>query len=113
MKKVPVFFFFTGDHPDYHRPTDTADRINIAGMRRVADLVQDLVAALAELPKPEYVRVVEPRSAGEADRHVDIAGRTQRSSRCRTEDVGEAHTGSKPALQVNPPLAPPQCNSLI
>ena len=33
-KKVPVFFFFTGDHPEYHRPTDTADKINVAGMRQ-------------------------------------------------------------------------------
>ena len=38
-----MFFFFTGDHADYHRPTDTADRINVEGMRRVTDLVQDLV----------------------------------------------------------------------
>jgi len=28
-KNIPVLFFFTGDHPDYHRPSDTADKINI------------------------------------------------------------------------------------
>ncbi len=64
VKKVPVFFFFTGEHADYHCPSDTADRINIAGMRRVADLVQDVVAALAQSPdRPEYVRVVEQQMA--------------------------------------------------
>src|SRR5262249_11944480 len=34
-KKVPVFFFWTGNHSDYHRPTDTADKINVAGMGRI------------------------------------------------------------------------------
>lgn len=58
VKKVPVFFFFTGDHPQYHRPTDTADTINVAGMRKVADLVDELTAHLATVPeKPEYVAV--------------------------------------------------------
>jgi hypothetical protein len=33
-KKLPVLFFFTGDHADYHRPSDTADKINVAGMAR-------------------------------------------------------------------------------
>jgi hypothetical protein len=59
-KKIPVYFFFTGDHPDYHRPGDTADKINVEGMARIADLVQDLVVYLAQQSKrPEYVQVKE------------------------------------------------------
>jgi len=34
--KIPTFFFFTGLHSDYHRPSDTADRINYAGMAQLA-----------------------------------------------------------------------------
>ncbi len=34
--KIPTFFFFTGLHGDYHRPTDTADRINYRGMALLA-----------------------------------------------------------------------------
>ena len=34
--KIPTFFFFTGIHGEYHRPTDTADLINFAGMARLA-----------------------------------------------------------------------------
>jgi hypothetical protein len=57
-KNVPVFFFFTGDHPDYHRPSDTADKINVHGMRRVGDLVENLVSQLASVPeRPKYVKV--------------------------------------------------------
>ena len=34
--KIPTFFFFTGLHGDYHRPTDTADRVNYRGMALLA-----------------------------------------------------------------------------
>lgn len=60
VKKIPVFFFFTGDHADYHRPSDTADKINVVGMRRVVDLVQDVATFLATTPdRPQYVQVKE------------------------------------------------------
>ena len=60
-KKVPVFFLFTDDHPDYHRPSDTADKINVPGMRRVVDLTEELGAHLAAVPeRPEYVKVAGP-----------------------------------------------------
>jgi len=60
--KVPVFFFFTGDHSDYHRPTDTADKINVSGMRKVADFVEELGRGLSESPhRPKYVKAVEPQ----------------------------------------------------
>src|SRR5215468_11106713 len=42
QKGIPVFFFFTDLHPDYHRPSDTPDKINIPGMSRIADLVENL-----------------------------------------------------------------------
>lgn len=61
MKKIPVFFFFTGNHPEYHTPADTADKINVAGMVRVADMVQELTERLAVQPqRPEYVAVKTP-----------------------------------------------------
>jgi hypothetical protein len=56
-KKVPVFFFFTNDHADYHRPSDTSDKINVPGMRRVVDLTEDLALNLTTGDRPEYVKV--------------------------------------------------------
>jgi membrane-associated protease RseP (regulator of RpoE activity) len=38
-KKIPVLHFFTGTHPDYHRPSDTWDKLNFEGMVKVTDLV--------------------------------------------------------------------------
>jgi hypothetical protein len=54
-KRIPVLFFFTGLHADYHRPTDTADKLDVRDMRRVADFVSDVAAALAEAPaRPHF-----------------------------------------------------------
>ncbi len=44
---VPVLFFFTGNHLDYHTATDDADKINAAGGARVAMLVADVARTLA------------------------------------------------------------------
>jgi aminopeptidase YwaD len=48
---LPVFFAFTGAHPDYHRPSDTAEKINAAGLARVVDFVFGVVGAVADSPK--------------------------------------------------------------
>ena len=44
---IPVLFFFTGNHLDYHTATDDADKINAAGGARVALIVADIAAAVA------------------------------------------------------------------
>jgi hypothetical protein len=36
---VPIIFYFNGVHPDYHRPTDTVDKINFDVMSKRAQLV--------------------------------------------------------------------------
>jgi hypothetical protein len=57
-KKIPVLFFWTNYHDDYHMPTDTADKINISGMRRVLELSEDVVTWMATVPKrPAFVEV--------------------------------------------------------
>ena len=64
-KKVPVFFLWTGNHADYHRPSDTADKINVAGMRRIADFVEELSTELAKAPqRPEYVLIKSTMPTG-------------------------------------------------
>jgi hypothetical protein len=55
--RIPAINFFTGFHPDYHRPTDDWEKIDAAGTKRVATLALELAARLAERPtKPEFVR---------------------------------------------------------
>jgi aminopeptidase YwaD len=47
VRDIPVLFFFTGSHEDYHRPSDTADRINIEGVKRIAEFVREIVLEVA------------------------------------------------------------------
>jgi len=57
-KKIPVLHFFTGEHPDYHRPTDDWDKLNIDGVARVTDLIEKLVSStVATVERPQYVEV--------------------------------------------------------
>ena len=55
QKSIPSLFIHTGDHPDYHRPTDTADRINYPKMEKIVRLVFLAVQDLANAPtRPGY-----------------------------------------------------------
>jgi hypothetical protein len=57
-QKIPIVFFFTGFHDDYHKPTDTSDKINVAGMDRIVGYAEKIIAQLATDPhRPEYVAV--------------------------------------------------------
>jgi hypothetical protein len=65
LAKVPVYFFYTGDHPEYHTPKDKPDTINFAGLAKVADLVDELATKIASSKeRPEYV----PGMGGQASK---------------------------------------------
>jgi peptidase M28-like protein/PDZ domain-containing protein/PA domain-containing protein len=66
---MPILFFHTGSHADYHKPTDTADRIDADGMARVAAVATDVLARLASGPVASYVKLTPPaRERGRAPR---------------------------------------------
>ena len=69
-RKIPVLHLFTGSHSDYHRPTDTAEKINYDGMLRITQLVADIVRDLATAPeRPAYIEVASKQFArGGGDR---------------------------------------------
>ncbi len=53
-RKIPVLFLFTGMHADYHRPTDTADKINYEGIDEVVGVSQRIVQQMAAMPRQQY-----------------------------------------------------------
>lgn len=50
LEDIPVLHFFTGQHPDYHKPSDTPDKINYDGIVRIVDFVERVVRRLNEEP---------------------------------------------------------------
>jgi len=51
LKNMPVLFVFTGQHSDYHRPSDDTDKINFAGEVQVLSLVTRIIESLDRQPK--------------------------------------------------------------
>ncbi len=51
-KKIPVLHFFTGNHEDYHRASDTWEKLNYEGMARVSDLVMASALQIANHKEP-------------------------------------------------------------
>jgi S1-C subfamily serine protease len=57
-----VLFFFSGLHSDYHKPSDTWDKINSEAAVRLLDLVENVSGKLAAAPeRPVFVTVVEDK----------------------------------------------------
>ena len=57
-KKIPVLFFFSGLHSDYHRPSDDWERINVQTIDQILEVVRSTVHRLLELNQSlQYVEV--------------------------------------------------------
>lgn len=64
-KKIPVLFFFSGLHADYHKPSDTADKINAPSAAQLLDVVGEVALQLASAPqRPQFTNVVEAKITG-------------------------------------------------
>jgi hypothetical protein len=60
-KQIPVLFFFSGLHGDYHRPTDTWDKIDAPQTAKLLGLLARVTNGLAsEGERPQFVRVADP-----------------------------------------------------
>jgi hypothetical protein len=54
-KQIPVLFFWTGTHNDYHKPSDTAEKINYEGEARIVSFVASIVRDVDKSDKrPSY-----------------------------------------------------------
>ena len=68
-KDIPVLFFFTGQHKDYHRPSDDADRINYLGELKVVGLVETIVLNLdRQNQKLAFLKTRESQTASRSFR---------------------------------------------
>jgi membrane-associated protease RseP (regulator of RpoE activity) len=64
LKQVPVLFFFSGLHGDYHKPSDTADKIDASDAVKLLGYVAQVTMKLEEdAGRPQYIRVSEPQTS--------------------------------------------------
>ncbi len=61
-RQVPVLFFFSGLHADYHKPTDTWEKINAQAAAQMLEVVARVTERLCgPEAKPQYVKVQMPQ----------------------------------------------------
>ncbi len=61
-KKIPVLFFFSGLHSDYHKPSDTWEKINAPSAARLLDMIRNVTVQLASAAgAPAFQTVVEEK----------------------------------------------------
>jgi membrane-associated protease RseP (regulator of RpoE activity) len=66
-RKIPVLFFFSGLHADYHKPSDTWDKINAPDAARLLNVVAKVTLDLDTEARPQFVTV-----APESDPHSGV-----------------------------------------
>ncbi len=102
-KEIPVLFFFTGTHTDYHRPTDDADKINSQGEEEVIKYVYEIADNIDEdSTKPDYINV--PRKGGGRDMAFSVYVGTvpdyaSQVDGLKINGVGEGSPAQKAGLQ--------------
>lgn len=60
LKEIPVLAFFTGQHSDYHKPGDDADKVNYKGEVMVLDYVIKTIEKTFAYPKMQYLKTRNP-----------------------------------------------------
>jgi hypothetical protein len=64
-KGIPVLFFFSGLHSDYHKPSDTSEKINAEPAAQLLAMVGDITANLAaSAERPTFTKMETPSHGG-------------------------------------------------
>ncbi len=86
-KQIPVLFFFTGTHTDYHKPTDTAEKINYRGLEKITEFVSEIVRSIDRNPlRPTYAKAQSSGMSGENRRGFNVSLGTVPSYADNTND---------------------------
>lgn len=57
---IPVLAFFTGQHEDYHKPSDDAHLINYSGLKHVTQYIYNIIAGLDKKGKLAFAKTQDP-----------------------------------------------------
>jgi hypothetical protein len=61
LKNIPVLFFFTGQHSDYHKPSDDVEKINFPGEKQLLEMAARVINELDKTPKLQYQETKAPK----------------------------------------------------
>jgi hypothetical protein len=101
LKDIPVLHFFTGGHPDYHKPTDDFDKVNIAGEAEVLGLIVKIIESLDGEPKLAFLKTKTKSMAGRSSFKVTLGIMPSYSSEgtgLKVDGVTEGRPGHKAGI---------------
>jgi aminopeptidase YwaD len=101
-KDIPVLFFFTGSHKDYHKPSDDADKINYNGELQVIKYIQNIIAQTDKMDKLAFTKTREV-SMGKSSFKVSLGvmpDYTYSGSGVLVDGVSENRPAQKAGIKV-------------
>lgn len=102
-KDIPVLFFFTGLHSDYHKPTDDFDKINYQGELQVVKYIYSIVEDLNKKNKLAFTKTREAQTITSARFSVTLGimpDYTFNGSGVRVDGVSDGRPAQKAGLKV-------------
>jgi hypothetical protein len=102
-KDIPVLFYFTGLHTDYHKPTDDADKINYAGERLIIDHIRYVVESTDKQSKLAFLKTREAQTTTTARFNVTMGvmpDYTFTGTGLRADGVSEGKPAQKAGLRA-------------
>lgn len=103
-KDIPVLFFFTGLHTDYHRPSDDANKINYVGEMRIIQYIQEIINGVnAEKSRLAFTKTRETQTTTSARFSVSLGvmpDYTFTGAGMRIDGVSEGRAAQKAGLKA-------------
>jgi Zn-dependent M28 family amino/carboxypeptidase len=102
-KDIPVLFFFTGVHGDYHKPTDDADKINYNGELQIVKYISNVVESTNKQGKLAFTKTKESQSMGKSSFKVTLGimpDYTFSGSGVRVDGISEGKIAQKVGIKA-------------
>jgi aminopeptidase YwaD len=102
-KDIPVLFYFTGLHTDYHKPSDDADKINYAGEQVVIQHIYSVIESLNNKPRLAFTKTRETQTTTSARFSVSLGimpDYTFAGTGVRADGVTDGKPAQKAGLQA-------------
>ncbi len=103
LKDIPVLFFFTGGHADYHRPTDDMDKINYTGEYRILKYIYKIVEVANTKGKLAFTKTRDTQTAGNTRLNVTMGimpDYTFTGNGVRAEAISDGRPAQKAGLKA-------------
>ena len=103
-KDLPVLFFFTGSHHDYHKPSDDADKINFKGELKIIRYIQYLIEKTALIEKIIFTKTRESAAMGKSSFKVTMGimpDYTFSGNGVRVDGVSDNRPAQKAGVKTN------------